>query len=185
VLLVLFCVQDNVTTSATIPAAVVSVVTTTFILVLSAVHHTKSVRPSLLLSAFILLTALFDCARARTLWNVASEKSLPLIFTLALAVKVSILATENMRKHRSPRNDSKYAPEELAGLFGRTFFLWLLGLLIRGFRRQLSPGDLDPIDRTLLSKDLQLQFKRVRERVDRKIITLTWGSICTIILMGE
>lgn len=55
-------------TKASIATNAVLAVGALFLVLLSYAEHTRSVKPSLILNAYLLVSLLFDIARVRTLW---------------------------------------------------------------------------------------------------------------------
>jgi hypothetical protein len=84
--------------------------------------------------------------------------SITIIISLDVAMRTMALVLETWPKRSlMPDTDCKeeYGAEELTGIFGRMFFWWLNPLFWKGNRKLLSLGDLQPLDRQLLSPRLQ------------------------------
>lgn len=62
---------------------------------LSFYEHTRSVRPSSLLSTYLLLSTLMDTARARTLWTIHTKPVVPSILTCSLLIRCILLLLES------------------------------------------------------------------------------------------
>jgi ATP-binding cassette subfamily C (CFTR/MRP) protein 1 len=123
--------------------------------VLSHSEHLRSIRPSDIINAYLLLTVPFDIARIRTLWLNGQANSVAAAFSSAFAVKLLILIAEAVEKRPilldRYRNSS---PEFTSGLYSRSFFWWLNKLMTTGFRRVLTSEDLYPIDIDMSSEYL-------------------------------
>lgn len=57
----------------------------------------------------------------------------------------------------------EHSPEELAGVFDRTFFLWLNGLFRKGYRRSIGFDDLASIDHGISSVGLGVELNKSLE----------------------
>ena len=129
-------------------------------IILSFLEHSRSLRPSILIDAYLFLTILFDVAQTRTLWlasKTLDETTFSRIFTTAVAVKALLILLESRNKTQwVMRWDTKeHSPEETTGLFGLGAFFWLNRLFLTGFRKVLSLDDLYPLDQNMVSRVLQ------------------------------
>lgn len=117
------------------------------LLFLSYAEHTRSIKPSTLLSVYLLLTLLFDCAIARTLWLLVGASPVPKLFTATAVVKFLLLVVESWEKRDILRPQYKnLSPEATSGVFNRSVFWWLNSLMKTGFGRLLTYDDLyDPL----------------------------------------
>ncbi|KAI4197560.1 MAG: hypothetical protein LQ348_002135 [Seirophora lacunosa] len=139
-------------TRASIPNAAVTFVGTLALGVLSYAEHQRTIRPSLLLEAYLLLSLIFDAARVRTLWLQDYNNIIAAITTAALAIKICLLALETRGKERFLHiKYTSQSPEAKSGLFGKSLFLWLNRLFRTGYRQSLSVEDLLPLDKHLTS----------------------------------
>lgn len=131
---------------------------------LSLVDHSKSARPSVLLSSYLFLTLLLDAAQARTLFLSSGgrpELTYSSIFSAALALNVGILLLEARRKSRWVSWDEKeHSPEETSGIFSLGVFFWLNNIFLEGYRKVLTIKDLYPLDSSLNSELLHQEFSR-------------------------
>ena len=131
---------------------------------LSIVDHSKSPRPSVLLSSYLFLTLLLDATQARTLFLLSDQKpeiTYSSIFCAAIAFKTGILLLEAQRKSRWIRWDEKeHSPEETSGIFSLGIFSWLNKLFLDGYRKVLTIKDLYPLDSTLNGKALHDEFSK-------------------------
>lgn len=152
---------DNAVRSA-IPSAVLSLLDVLCIAVLSAIEHSRSVRPSTLICLYLLISIPLDAVQVRTLFLRPYYPS-ALAGTVAAAVglKVFLLAIEIQHKGRylSHKYRDRYPPEELSGVIARTVFSWLNELFFKGFRKILTLDDLFPTDSELDSNILMRGLK--------------------------
>lgn len=124
---------------------------------LSYLEHSKSLRPSALLNTYLFFSLLFDVVRARILWLRGDDISFSALFTASLAMKAIMLILESWRK--SPLGEMRNkSPEESAGIFALSLFLWLNRLVIHGFRKLLLMEDLYPMAEKMSAESLHHEF---------------------------
>lgn len=122
---------------------------------LSFTEHSRSIGPSLLLSAFLILSTIFHAVRLRTLWMKPVGLPIASLSTASLALKLLILILEEQSKRRWIIGDKEtWSSEETAGLSNRIGFYWLNVLLLKGYSAALSIAKLPIIDSKLLSESL-------------------------------
>ena len=148
-------------TRASLAAALLALVATLGLCILSYVEHSKNIRPSSIINAYLLLTLPFDAAQLRTRWlrgdNLAGNR----VASSILAVKLLVLISEATEKTRilfTPYIDR--SPEATSGLYSRGLFWWLNPLFRLGFRNVVNEDDLFPADGDLLSTSLEIRFSR-------------------------
>ena len=113
----------------------------------------RSVRPSLILNSYLLVSLVFDAVQARTLYLRKADQAILGLFTASIGVKLVLLLLESRSKRgylRPPYNG--YSPEAMSGFFSKSFFWWLSPILAIGFRRVLTLDDLFKPDESMLSK---------------------------------
>ncbi len=127
---------------------------------LSYAEHEHSVRPSLILSAYLFFSLIFDIARVRTLWLILEDGVIAIVMTTVFVVKFLILGLESMEKRSilAPEYQN-YPPEATTGMFGQSVFWWLNSLFLQGSRKILFLDDLCPLDRQLYSERLHQQIQ--------------------------
>lgn len=162
--LILVAVGSFQVTSIFIASSVLKLVSALFMVTLSIVDHSKSPRPSVLLSSYLFLTLLLDATQARTLFLSSDQKpevTYSSIFCAAIALKAGILLLEAQRKSKWIRWDEKeHSPEETSGIFSLGIFSWLNKLFLEGYRKVLTIKDLYPLDSTLNGKVLHDEFSK-------------------------
>jgi len=138
-------------TRASLPTAVLTLVAYLILPILSYAEHVKSVRPSSILSGYLLVSLLCDLARARTLC-LKNDDKIASDFSATLAIKFALLVLESIEKRAILLSAFRsYSFEATAGILNRCFFWWLNPLFRRGLRKTLSLDDLYPLDKHLLS----------------------------------
>lgn len=167
-LLVLWVRPSAIKTRTTVPITIVSVVGSLLFCLLSYTEHVHSVQPSLLLNVYLLVTLLFDIARARTLWlrnyNHYNEL-IAIVFTATCGLKIVILLLEAVEKRWILRPKYKtYPPEAISGIYNKSFFWWLNPLFRRGFSKLLFIEDLFTLDKHLAAEYLQERLQRTWDK---------------------
>jgi ABC-type multidrug transport system fused ATPase/permease subunit len=137
-------------------AATLELVCSLGLVVLSHFEHIRSLRPSPLINAYLLLTLVFDIARVRTLFLNGVSGPLAACFSSMMGVKIMVLLAEAIEKRSILLEPYRYlSPEETSGLYSKSFFFWLNQLLTTGSSRLLRNKDLYPIDRDMKSEVLR------------------------------
>lgn len=156
-------IRDNSNTIRTaVPAVGLSLLGALFVAILSFFEHGRSVRPSSLLTVYLLLSILFDSVQARTLFlrpYIPTSLAATVTASIGLKVILLLLETQHKGKYLSAAHREKYSPEELSGIFARTVFSWLNTLFVQGFRKMLTLDDLFPTDNQLSSDLLMGRMK--------------------------
>ena len=141
-LLILWCTSRGFGTRLSIAAAALNFLAAVGLAGLSHLEHVKSIRPSFLIGFYLLVSLIFDIARVRTQW-LSHHDSIAIILTASVVIKAVVLGIEGVSKRgillAAWRGKS---PEDTNGLFGRGLFLWLNGLLGKGFRGVIGVDDL-------------------------------------------
>jgi ATP-binding cassette, subfamily C (CFTR/MRP), member 1 len=122
---------------------------------LSHWEHRNTVRPSMLISTYLILTCVLDTARARTQALIPGQTIVASILIATVAVKVLALVIETREKTYILLPEYSEPSSELrSNIFSRAFFLWLNPLLLMGFRSVISSQDLTPIHEKLSPETL-------------------------------
>jgi ATP-binding cassette, subfamily C (CFTR/MRP), member 1 len=120
---------------------------------LSHHDHLRSVRPSTILTVYLLFTIPMDAARARTLWSMPHNVPIAGVFAVIVLWKFLILLLEAKEKRGLLKPAySSVPPEETGGILSRSFFWWINPLLFAGYKATLSVAALFPIDSDLSFK---------------------------------
>lgn len=166
-------------TAASVPSAVVSLIATIFIPLVSHFEHLKSLRPSTLLVLFLSLTCLVEATRIRTYW-LSEEVALAATLSVALGIRLIALYFEALNKRGLIlAHDEKVPVELLAGPISRTVFYWLNGLMASGYRGVLQPEDFGPIDDRLLTARLRPNFRSISSRYESSSEKVKQGGSST------
>lgn len=147
------------------------------LIALSYAEHTRSVRPSFILNAYLLCSLLFDIARARTLWLRSSNSFndiIAAVTTVAVGGKLLLIILEAIEKRHILKSEFQgYPPEATAGFYNRSIFYWLNPLFKAGFDNILSVEDLFVLDKELSSERLLAIFEERWSKGNSKFRILT------------
>ena len=191
-LLILVAVGSFEVTSMFTAASVLKLVSALLMITLSTLDHSRSPRPSMLLTTYLALTLLLDATQVRTLWlssHGESEITYSATFSAAIALKVAVLVLEAQQKSAWVCWDSKeHSPEETSGVFSLGVFFWLNQILRVGNRKLLTVGDLYPLDSALNAQSLHDEFSRNMDYsklrgTRRGLIQVLWHTLKVPILL--
>ncbi len=177
-LLVLAITGPDRASPITIAAASLSLFDAVLFVGLSALEHSRSRRSSLLFSAYLFFTLLFDAIRSRTLWLSDPSSAFSKVFTAAVGAKVLVLLLESQGKRRW-LSAEPLSPERTSGLFSFTLLFWMTGLVAGGFRNVLAAKDLYVLDETLTAEAHRSAFRRNWRRAGRKhrLVRTAWSTL--------
>ncbi|KAH6677549.1 P-loop containing nucleoside triphosphate hydrolase protein [Halenospora varia] len=134
-------------TRLTLATGALVAATTLLSVPLSHLEHTRSIRPSSILIVSLLFSTLFDIVRTRTLWAIADNRLIAVIFSVSVGVRILLFLLEAKGKRSLLK--LKYqdiGTETTTGIIGQSLFWWLNPLLRRGYKDILSIGDLMTLD---------------------------------------
>jgi hypothetical protein len=150
------------TTRASIACAVINLIGTLAIWLLSHLEHTRAVRPSTILNIYLFFSLLGDIVRTRTLWAISQNRPFAIAFSVCVGLKTIVLLVEAIEKRGLLRQEyADYPPEATAGVYNRNFFVWLNPLLVKGFMKELHVNELDSNDKVLIP---EFQQQKLLER---------------------
>jgi len=119
------------------------------LLVLSHYEHCRTIRPSATIQLFLLCTLLLELPRLRTTWLLGEDGQdmVHCLFTATFILWIVLLQLESFQKWtHTTVSPELIPPEERQGIFGRTFFWWLMPMFFTGYSRTLFMDDLFAID---------------------------------------
>jgi ATP-binding cassette subfamily C (CFTR/MRP) protein 1 len=182
--LLIWATSPSSGSKATIPAASLDFVAACILCLLSAYEHTRTVAPSSIIGLYLLISLPFDIARLRTLFllETLTTRSVATILTLSTLVKVGVIVIEaaNKRKILLARYQG-LPPEATSGIYSRSVFWWVNGLLHAGFLHILQVEDLHAVDETLRSTNVSVKFHRTWSRAKKSreyaLIAATWSAL--------
>ncbi|KAF4972333.1 hypothetical protein FZEAL_9615 [Fusarium zealandicum] len=154
--LILFTQSSAVTTTASLPAAALSLVASIGIIGLSYLEHVYSYRPSTVLNLFLLFSVLFDGTRTRTLWLQGYNRPIACAALAATVLKVAMLAVEMIEKRAFLRPQYRQLPPEVtSGVLSQWLFWWQLPLFRDGYSKKLEIDTLFSLSKHFKSSYLQ------------------------------
>ncbi|KAJ6102982.1 hypothetical protein N7486_005409 [Penicillium sp. IBT 16267x] len=159
-------------TKASLPTNAILTVGVLALMALSYAEHTRSVRPSFILNAYLFCGLLFDIARARTLWLRSADSFNDIIATvtsIAVGAKLLVVIMEAVEKRSILKSEFQgYPPEATAGFYSQAVFYWLNPLFKVGFSNNISVEDLFVLDKELSSERLLAIFEEQWSKVKTK-----------------
>ena len=169
VLLVLWTTKTRTSTRASIPNAALNVVGALSLGIISYIEHERTIRPSLMINAYLVLSICFEATSTRTLWLQGYNNIIAAVTSVSTALRCVLLVTESTRKEHILRSEWKGgSPEATSGLVSKAFFGWLNRLLLAGYSRSLSLEDLYPLDKHLTSDYLYHMLSKAWNSLDSK-----------------
>lgn len=139
-------------TPMSIAGTAVIAVTFLFFLYASHLEHSRSLRPSTILSLYLGISLVFDVIRGRTLWLSSSSRIIASLVSASAGLKVVMLVLEGTSKR--PFLKKQYqdtTPEAVSSIYSRSLFLWVNPFLWKGYRGVLSVDTLNVLDDDLVS----------------------------------
>lgn len=108
----------------TVAAATFSLIAGLMVCLLSHFEDSRNFHPSALLGRYLFSNTLLWIIHIRTLWLANKSKTISIINTAALTSNIVTLSLKlKSKKFWLNNEDKRRSPEELDGMFGRTFFL--------------------------------------------------------------
>ena len=154
--------NDDVT-RLSVPSAVLSVVASFALIMLSHFEHMRSKRSSFLVGFYLTITLLFRVAMVRTYWHIANYEPVASATLASVLVQVIVLGLETCDKsHQMKDKGSVISAESSAGFLSRSLFVWLNPLFVIGCKRTLRADDLHIIDKSLKAAHLVSEFDRLQ-----------------------
>jgi ATP-binding cassette subfamily C (CFTR/MRP) protein 1 len=147
-------------TSASISAAALEVISVSALIILLCYEHRRSIRPSTIVSLYLLSSLVASAIELRTLL-LHHLILLAQLLGAAVVCKIILLCLESWPRKFPIMSEAVYSPEELAGVFSRTVFWWVNPLLRLGSRQVLEPADLYPLNHEFHGDVLQPQIQDI------------------------
>ncbi|KAK2813402.1 hypothetical protein FQN50_000718 [Emmonsiellopsis sp. PD_5] len=166
ILLVLWSKEREIKTRASVTSLALTFVGSGGMGLVSYAEHLHSVKPSILLNAYLFASLILDATRTRTLWLIGDHLPIAILLTVSLGIKLFMLLLEATKKRNILQPQySHYPPEAISGFFGRTLFLWLNPLFAKGSSQLLVLEDLFELDKHLRSEYLSQLLRSSLEKV--------------------
>lgn len=142
-------------TKVTTAAASIDLLCAIALVSLSVLEHERTIRPSSLLSVFLIASIASDAIQLRTLVERRYVHPIVPLLSTSIGCKVILFVLESWPRHPVSNGLALYGPEDLAGILSRWSFWWLNQLLLQGNRAMLALLELPRIDRSFESAPLQ------------------------------
>ena len=147
-------------TRLTIPSAALLIAGSVLLCLMSYFEHQRTVKPSVILVVYLLISLFFDAARCRTFWLHNHNQPLSILFSANVAIKFLFLNLEvHSKRHILLPKFATYPPEATSSDLNRWFFWWQNSLFLQGFTKNLSIDDLFHLDKQFTSERLQNLFQ--------------------------
>ncbi|KAK2612754.1 hypothetical protein QQS21_001205 [Conoideocrella luteorostrata] len=169
VLLALWASSAAPTTKATLATVSLTITGFTFLVYVSHLEHTRSLRPSTPITIYLGVSILLDLARVRTLFFIPGSGTVARVYLASFCVKFVIFVLELTEKRQLLLSAWQNAsPEAVGSVYNRVLFLWLNSLFLKGFRNLISINSLPTLDTELLNtaKPTELAQKWNRSAFD-------------------
>lgn len=132
---------------------------------LSFFEHGRSVKPSSLLSLYLLVSVPCDAIGLWSLYQSHGHSPRISLLATALAVKFLLLVLESSTKRRYLREPYRDLPlEQTIGVINRAFLFWVNAEIMKGNSKMLSVPDLPDLDEPLKSKELRARMELAWEK---------------------
>jgi ATP-binding cassette subfamily C (CFTR/MRP) protein 1 len=163
-LLVLWVLESETRTRASTASAAINFVVDLEVVFLSYFEHVRSIQPSSILTVFLLLSILLDLPQTRTLYLQHDKNVIAALFSAIMGFKLVLLLLEVQNKRSYLRNPYiSLGREPTSGILNRSFFWWINGLFVRGYRSLITFDDLESLDESLASRSLGAGMQRIWE----------------------
>ncbi|KIY47688.1 P-loop containing nucleoside triphosphate hydrolase protein [Fistulina hepatica ATCC 64428] len=163
--------------------------------IVSYAHHTRCQAPSSLLATYALLSLLFSATQLRTFVQLPDYNNMRICLAVLVGIRTVVLLAELAPKRRLLRPEYKpLAREQTSSLLARLFFVYLLNILIRGFRQAFTLDDVvafgippDLVAASAGEKFRKALAKKMKTKsrtfpMIRPTIRAFWRPICTPVL---
>ena len=160
VFLVFVALPDERRGPISIASAVLQLVASMALMILSYFEHVQTLRPSTIISLYLLALLLLDSARMRTMALISAGDGKSITFAASMVLKVANLVIESSTKSDFISRETKaVSPEATSNIFIRSTFMWLRKLLLVGYTRVVTIGDLFSLDPVMDSEHLASKFR--------------------------
>ncbi len=160
--LVLYRKTPSIRSDTALAAASVSCIASFTIVILIVVEHRFTLRPTSLLSLYIMLSLVLDIVKSRSYFLRHALSTLGGLSAAAATVKAIIMGVQEVPKTALLLDEqlrNTVSKEATSGFWNRRIFAWLNSIFLVGFRQTLRLEDLEPLDPALSARPLVNQFK--------------------------
>ena len=154
-LLVSWSMLPDQSTDASVPVAILGVVISFLMCILSQLEHSRSAQPSNLLGIYLVFSVLLDGVQLRTLFILGSDTVVFMLFLASWALKFILLVLESQNKTFCLKvKYQSLPPESRSGIINRSLLWWLNSLLKIGYQGIITENDLFDLDSDLTAEKL-------------------------------
>lgn len=153
-------VQKREKNVAVVPSAVLSLIGSLVMCLLSFAEHKRSIRTSFILNFYLFFTTILDTARSRSYSLTSDLETISTLFTTRVGVKVFLAIVEARGKNSLILPEFAHEPAEAtSGMYSGALFWWQNSLLKTGFSNVISVDDLFELDKHLRSDYLHHRLR--------------------------
>jgi ATP-binding cassette, subfamily C (CFTR/MRP), member 1 len=132
---------------------------------LSFLEHGRSVKPSTLITFYLVASIICDSINLATVYERQAETRILALLTASSGLKVILLVLETLNKRSYLREPYKILPlEETVSDLNRIFLFWMNGQIWKGHKKLLSVADLPELDEHMKSIGLRATAVQVWEK---------------------
>lgn len=143
----------------TITANVVTFVASLTVCLLSFWEHGRSVKPSTLLTLYLVASIICDSINLASIYQGHAETRTLALLTASSGLKVILLILECLNKRSYLREPYKTLPlEQTIADLNRVFLFWMNGQIWQGHIKLLSVADLPTLDHDIKSRGLRTRM---------------------------
>ncbi|KAK6200636.1 hypothetical protein LQW54_009679 [Pestalotiopsis sp. IQ-011] len=158
-ILVLGLVIRSRSDETTIAANVVTFVASLTVCLLSFREHGRSVKPSTLLTLYLVASIICDSINLASIYQGHAETRTLALLTASSGLKVILLILECLNKRSYLREPYKTLPlEQTVADLNRVFLFWMNGQIWQGHIKLLSVADLPTLDHDIKSRGLRTRM---------------------------
>jgi ATP-binding cassette subfamily C (CFTR/MRP) protein 1 len=150
--------HQNSITAYSVAGSSVTLVSSIVIAVLLLVGHTRSVRPSSIISIYLLSRITADAVQLRTLQLRNYAPAISRTLSAEIVIQLLFLLLESWPRKQSIKDFNEYSPGDTAGVFNRNVLWWMNSLFFKGNNSILEQTD-------LFNLDVQLQSSLLRKQI--------------------
>jgi len=138
------------------------------ICVVSFLEHGRSVKPSTLLTLYLLAAVCCEVLLLPSLYRYYGGTAMPPILTAAVGLKFILLVIESLSKRSYLREPYQGLPvEQTVSVLSRATLFWANDIILLGNSKLLSVSDLPELDDALRSKDLRTRMEAAWDKTGK------------------
>ncbi|KAH8703765.1 putative multidrug resistance-associated protein [Talaromyces proteolyticus] len=137
-------------TKLSLSSEILNVISVAVAIIHSLLEDQRSLCPSDLLVLYFSAFTIFSIPRLRSLWLIDADPGPKIIWTIIFTTNVLAVIIESVNKTNilQPHYQSS-TPEQTAGFWSRSFFIWVLPFFHTGYTKHLQLTDIPNIDKDI------------------------------------